>query len=203
MTPNFHGSKKGRGGSAMRRGVMCDDGLRRRNFSAKGRAGKIDARGPFHFASIMHFVVDRLALVKMVEIVARGNRAQHPKAQVQLTAVAPWVYAAGVGVTVGIETLVFRDGTCRLPCRKLLRVLKTYYPKANVTLKGSETGLRVERFEMCPEGFTFKASAPEAFQDVTADAWLAPKGPLAPPSANVPCAAPDETTQPPEARRRW
>jgi hypothetical protein len=151
----------------------------------------------------MHFIVNRLALVKMVETVARGNRARHPKAQVQLTAVAPWVYAAGVGVTVGIETLVFRDGICRLPCRKLLRVLKTYYPKANVTLEGTEACLRVERFEMCPEGFSFKASAPGAFQIVTADAWLAPKGPLAPPSANVPCAAPDETTLSPGRRRRW
>lgn len=106
-------------------------------------------------------------------------------------------------MTVGFETLVFRDGTCRLPCRKLLRVLKTYYPKANVTLEGNETGLRVERFELCPEGFSFKASAPGAVQIVTADAWLAPKGPLASLSANVPSAAPDETAQPPEARRRW
>lgn len=151
----------------------------------------------------MHFIVDRLALVGMVETIARENRARHPKAQVRLTAVAPWVYAEGVGVTVGFETLVFRDGTCLLPCRKFLRVLKTYYPKANVTLEGNETGLRVERFEMCPEEFSFKAAAPDAFQVVTSDAWLAPKGPLAPPSANVPSAAPDETTLPPGRRRRW
>lgn len=155
-------------------GVRRGEGLDAESFRQK-TFSRVGEHRPFHFASVMHFIVGRLALVRMVETVVRGTRARHPKAQFRLTAVAPWVYAEGVGETVGIEKLAFSDGTC-LPCRKFLRVLKTCYPKANVTLEGNETGLRVERFQMLPEGFRFKAVAPSTFQIVTAEAWLAPKG---------------------------
>lgn len=151
----------------------------------------------------MHFVADRKLLMTVIERAAYQKGARRSKARVRLTALAPFVYVEGAGLATGLETLVFRDGTCLLPAQKLVALLTTYYPKVNVTFAADQTGLRVERFEVCPEGFSFKAVAPPAFQIVTADAWLAPKGPVAPPSANVPSAAPDETTQPPGQRQRW
>lgn len=139
----------------------------------------------------------------MIERAAYCRGVARAWVMVELQTLAPWVIAVGVGQRLRLETLVFRSGTCSLPARVLVKALQSFHPKANVTVEADAKGLRINRFVMSPVGFHFRAAAPEAFQDVTADAWLAPKGPLAPPSANVPCAAPDETAQPPEDRQRW
>ncbi|MEY4198490.1 MAG: hypothetical protein RLZZ265_230, partial [Verrucomicrobiota bacterium] len=46
-------------------GVKRDDGFWPENFFIKEFLASVDARRPFHFASAMHFTVERLALVKM------------------------------------------------------------------------------------------------------------------------------------------
>jgi len=127
--------------------VSRDDGFGRENFFAKEFLRSVDERWLFQFASVMHLIVDRLALVRMVETGA-------PQ------------------VSVGPHDL---------------------HPKATVTLEGNETSWRDERLQMLPDGFSFKASAPEAFHIVTPDAWLTPK---------EPSAMPNDTQRPTSTRRR-
>ncbi len=153
----------------------------------------------------MHFTVERLALVKMIELLA-GKAAGRKRADshLRLTAAGPRVFVEANQVTCGVEALVLGEGTCRIKRRLLLRVLQTYHPRQNMTIKGEGTALTLGSTTLSVEGYSPHAVAPGEFQSVVfSDAWLAPKGPVAPPSANVPSAAPDETTlrQGPHDRR--
>ena len=154
----------------------------------------------------MKFTVERVALERMVEQLKfdRCTTGPHQR-MMRLSACAPRVFVEANGVAAGIEALVLEDGGCNVPRMKLLKVLRTFHPKQNITLAADASGLRVAGFVMKATHFSSVATAPGEFQEFpVTDGWLAAQGTPRPPAANVPSAAPDETATPPQPEKsRW
>ena len=175
-------------------GVSRDDGFGRENFFAKELLASVDAVRPFQFASAMHFTVERLALVKMIQLLAgKASGRKRADTHLRLTAAGPRVFVEANQVTCGVEALVLREGTCRIKHRLLLLVLQTYHPRAHMTVDAEGAVLKLGTTTLAVEGYSPHAIAPGEFQKVSfSDAWLAPKGPVVPPSASVPRVAFDD-----------
>lgn len=94
----------------------------------------------------------------------------------------------------------------------MLRATSAVYERAenfcqreNVSIEVDERWLRMATVEMAARDFKNEATAPGEFQEFpVTDGWLAAQGTPKPPMANVPSAAPDETTLPPQPdKSRW
>jgi hypothetical protein len=89
----------------------------------------------------MHFTVERATLVKLME----GLSA--PKGRPKEDPVRLWANGARLCVEIngnvaGTEALVFRSGHCRTDRKRFLQLLKSYYPKKNLTFELVGCGLR-------------------------------------------------------------
>lgn len=89
----------------------------------------------------MHFTVERLALVKLVQ----GLPA--PKGRPRTDPVRLWTNEARVCVEINgnvawMEALVFRSGHCCTNRKRFLELLKAYRPKKNLTFELVGNGLR-------------------------------------------------------------
>ena len=174
---------------------MCrDDGFWPEIFFAKEMLASVDALRPFQFASVMHFTVERMALVKMIQLLAgKASGRKRADTHLRLTAAGPRVFVEANQVTCGVEALVLREGTCRIKRGLLLRVLQTYHPRAHMTVDAEGAVLKFGTTTLPVEGYSPHAVAPGEFQKVSfSDAWLATKGPVVPPSASVPRVAFDD-----------
>jgi len=123
----------------------------------------------------MKFTVERVALERMVEQLKTERGVKGPRQRMmRLSACAARVFVEANGVAAGIEALVLDDGTCNVPRKKFLKVLRTFAPKQNLMLSADENHLRIEGFVMKATCFSPVATAPGEFQifPVT-DAWLA------------------------------
>ena len=149
----------------------------------------------------MKFSVDRMALVRMLEMLEGKSRGRARRIQfLRLTACAPRVFVEANEVTAGIEALIFADGTCRVRRVPFLNVLKTYTGRDNITLEADEHRLRMAGVSLAVRDFQREATAPGEFQEFpVTDGWLAATEAPKPPAANVPSAARDETSSPPKS----
>ncbi len=128
----------------------------------------------------MKFTVERLALVKMLQLTARKSpmRKRRDK-QVRLSACAARVFVEANESTGGLEALVLTEGTCLLPHDVFLKLLKTYASKPNITVEADERTIRFGSTILPTEAYSPTVTPPGKFRvfPVT-DTWVAgpPKG---------------------------
>lgn len=143
-------------------------------FSANGEHDALDGDGGRSKDADMRFTIERVALVRMVELL-KGKRggAKRGEGELLLTVCGAMVFVEANGVTCGCEALVMDEGTCWLPRVRFLAVLKSFAPKLNLHCGADGEWLRVERFEVRMRAFSPHAVAPEGFKPypVTAN-WL-------------------------------
>ncbi len=154
----------------------------------------------------MRFTVERMALVRMPEMLEGKSRGRVRRMQfVRLTACAPRVFVEANEMTAGIEALVLVYGTCHLRRVPFLGVMKSFTGRENVSIEADEQWLRMANSQMAVPDFKHEATAPGEFQAFpVTDGWLAAEGAPKPPAANVPNAAPDETSARTEPKKgRW
>ena len=136
-------------------GVSRDDGFWPENFFAKEMLASVDALRPFQFASVMHFTVERMALVKMIQLLAgKASGRQRADTHLRLTAAGPRVFVEANQVTCGVEALVLREGTCRIKRGLLLRVLQTYHLRAHMTMDAEGAVLKFGTTTLPVEGYS-------------------------------------------------
>ena len=149
-------------------------------------------------AGTMKFTIERMRLVRMIELLEGKARGRARRIQfLRLTACAPRVFVEANEVTAGLEALVLADGICHVRRLPFLNVLKTYAGRENITIEANEQWLRIVNSSLAVRDFQREAIAPGVFQEFpVTDGWLAAAGAPKPPAANVPSAAPDETSSP-------
>jgi hypothetical protein len=151
----------------------------------------------------MKFTIERTALERMVEQVKiEGSGSGMRQRIMRLSACAARVFEEANGVVAGTEALVLEDGSCNVPRMKFLKVLRTFHPKAIVTLEADGSGLRIENFGMEATCFSPVAVPPAEFHvfPVT-DAWVAPSKAPASPGVTEPDPATDRAA--PAVENRW
>ena len=122
----------------------------------------------------MKFTIERVALVKMLEVI--GRKAPSKKwrdKEVRLSAYAPRVFAEANESIGGIEALVLEDGTCFLEHKSLLKLLKSYFPKKNITIEVNERVIQLENSTRAVRGYSRTFTPPGKFHVFqVADEWL-------------------------------
>jgi hypothetical protein len=122
----------------------------------------------------MKFTVERIALVKMLEVIGRKAPAKKWRdKEVRLSACAARVFVEANESVAGIEALVFEDGTCFLEHKAFLKLLKTYFPKKNITVEANERNIQLGGSTRPVSGYSRTVTPPGKFQvfNVT-DEWL-------------------------------
>jgi hypothetical protein len=122
----------------------------------------------------MKFTIERAALVKMLEVI--GRKAPSKKwrdKEVRLSACAPRVFVEANESTGGVEALVFDDGTCLLSHKTFLKLLKTHFPKKNITVEADEHKIKFATTTLPVSGYSRTVTPPGKFKifPVTDD-WI-------------------------------
>jgi hypothetical protein len=122
----------------------------------------------------MKFTIERAALVKMLEVI--GRKAPSKKwrdKEVRLSACAPRVFVEANESTGGVEALVFEDGTCLLSHKTFLKLLKTHFPKKNITVEADEHKIKFATTTLPVGGYSSTVTPPGKFKvfPVTDD-WI-------------------------------
>src|SRR6185295_5518055 len=92
----------------------------------------------------MKFTIERGAFVKMLELVSRKSPSKKWRdKEVKLSACAARVFVEANESVAGIEALVFEDGLCFLEHKQFLKLLKSYYPKKNITIEANDRNLQL------------------------------------------------------------
>ncbi|SPE54217.1 hypothetical protein SBV1_1770005 [Verrucomicrobia bacterium] len=123
----------------------------------------------------MHFTIERMRLIKMLENVRRKLAGQKKKEKdVRLYACAARVFTEANGVVGGHKALVLVEGGCTAALEPLLTLLKTYDNKEHVTIQADERALHMFTTTWPIRGYTRQVSPPGNFAvgSVT-DTWLA------------------------------
>ncbi len=104
-------------------------------------------------------------MVKMLELVGKKMPAKKRRdMMVRLSACAARVFVEANETTAGIEALVFEDGTCTLAHDVFLKLLKSYKPKANITIEANDRIIRFFSTELPVTNFSASVSPPGRFQ---------------------------------------
>ncbi|MSU61886.1 MAG: hypothetical protein EXS31_05735 [Pedosphaera sp.] len=122
----------------------------------------------------MKFTVERLALVKMIKLLAgKPAHAKQSDPWMCLTACGSRVFVEANETICGVEALVMSEGSCRIERVVLLKFLKSYHPRPNVTVEARPGALQLVNSTVPINGFTTEAVAPDKLQSfaVTRDAW--------------------------------
>src|SRR5258706_244015 len=122
----------------------------------------------------MKFTIERAALVKVLEVI--GRKAPSKKwreKEVRLLACAPRVFVEANESAGGIEALVLEDGTCFLEHKIFLKLLKTHFPKKNITVEGDEHKITFATTTLPVSGYSRTFTPPAKFKvfSVT-DVWI-------------------------------
>lgn len=123
----------------------------------------------------MKFTIERLALIRLLEVVGKKMPTQKRAGRVlRLTACSARVFAEANSTTAGMEALVLQDGTCSLDLKSFLSVLRTYEGKENLIFEAGPNWIKFGTTIMNTTAYSPKAVAPGKFQvfPVT-DTWLA------------------------------
>jgi hypothetical protein len=122
----------------------------------------------------MKFTVDRAALVRMLEVIARKAPSKKWRdKEVRLSACAPRVFVEANESAGGIEALVLEDGTCLLEHKVFLDLLKSHFPKKNIIIAADERKITFATTTIRTSGFSRIVTAPGKFRDFpVTDDWL-------------------------------
>src|SRR5438045_2151967 len=97
----------------------------------------------------MKFTIELRPFVKMIETVGKKMpREKRGDPNLRVLACAARAFVESNQTVAGTEALVLRDGQCLLPRLKLLRVLKTYRGRKNLTIEADAGGLKIGGFSM-------------------------------------------------------
>jgi hypothetical protein len=147
----------------------------------------------------MKFTVDRAALVKMLQSVAKKAPAQKRRDKnVRLSACAARVFVEANQTTAGVEALVFVDGTCFLHLDVFLKLLKTYAPKPNITIEADRNAIKFFSTTLSLTGYSRTVTPPGKFHvfPVTDLTVLLPQTAI-PPPPQPPAPPPPPAPEPP------
>ena len=100
----------------------------------------------------------------------------------RLSACAPRVFVEANESTGGVEALVFEDGTCLLSHKTFLKLLKTHFPKKNITVEADEHKIkRVRETDFGPR-YEVEGSlkTPDGREPFIRSVWQFDKGEVAP-----------------------
>src|ERR1051325_8483282 len=96
----------------------------------------------------MKFVVERLALAKMVALTRNGERFKADKALLRLWACAGRVFVEAQETICGLESLVLEDGSCVMGRKHFHQLLKSYPGKRHLEMEADAAGLRIGGFSI-------------------------------------------------------
>lgn len=129
----------------------------------------------------MKFTVERLPLVKMLEMTGKKVPAQKRRDQhVHLFACSARVFVEANESIAGTEALVLEDGSCLVPHDMLLKLIRTYHPKKAVTMESDGQTLKFGSTTLPVSGYSTDVRPPAKFQVFPVmDTGIAGKGPSA------------------------
>ena len=150
----------------------------------------------------MRFTIERMPFIKMIGLLSGKSGGRKRATELMtLTACDARVFVEANGVTCGLEALVMREGSCRIPRMSFLKILKSYAPRPNITIDAGGGSLQLASTRLAILDYSPSAFSPGKFQTFpVTDEWLVANAAPKPPFANVPSAAPDESS--PGARPR-
>src|ERR1017187_8587137 len=122
----------------------------------------------------MKFTIERAPFVKVLEVIARKAPSKKWRdKEVRLSACAPRVFVEANESTGGVEALVFDDGTCLLSHKTFLKLLKTHFPKKNITVEADEHKIKFATTTLPVSGYSRSVTPPGKFKifPVTDD-WI-------------------------------
>ena len=154
---------------------------------------EIDGACESRFARVMRFTIERGSpLIKTIGLLSGKSGGLKLAADLMtVTACDARVCVEANGVTCGLEALVMREGTCRIPRMSFLKILTLYAPRANITIDAEGGGLQLASTRLAISNYSSAAVPPGRFKTFpVTDDWLVSDAALKPPSANVPAAAP-------------
>ena len=113
----------------------------------------------------MKFTIERTALIKLLELVAKKMPGQKRRDKtVRLSACAARVFVEGNQTTAGIEAIVLEDGGCTVAHDVFAKLLKSYAPKANLTFEADGKAIRFGSTSLPISSFSKVVTPPGRFQ---------------------------------------
>lgn len=148
----------------------------------------------------MKFTVERTALVKMLKLTGGKSPNQTRRHKlVRLSACSARVFVEANEMTGGVEALVLEDGTCLLEHEVFIKVLRTYAPKAHISIRVDERTMKLGSTTLPVSGYSRSVTPPQQFQMIPLSdvSVLLPDTPPAEPEAEEPPADGTPMAEPP------
>jgi len=113
----------------------------------------------------MEFTLELPVLIKMVQQVGKKMPGRKPAdPTLRLSACAARVFVESNQTVAGTEALVLEDGSCTLPTKLFLELLKSYSPRPHLTIEADERKVRFGSTTLDATAYSSSAPPPGEFQ---------------------------------------
>ena len=114
----------------------------------------------------MKFTIERRPFLRMIRHVrGRDPTQENPEGEIKLSACAARVFVANARMVAAYEALVFQEGECFIPGKRLIKFLRSFGGKKNLTIEVDEHGVHAGKFTSAVRAYSPVTFPPGKFEE--------------------------------------